>query len=249
MKSELYRTVRNRNLQIFTCICATLMLALVVVLKFFGQDPTFTYANTRFALGNLYMQMKMVLLVAIVFSAFMHDNEERNHTIKHSVAFGIKRSTIYLGRFFVQVFVSSLIYIGLVTIFTVFSYMMLSHKNTGELESLIRVSFGSFTSLVAALAVTHFFLMVSENQNTAYVGALSILAVLPMICNLLAGKVVLIKQLTSLFPINVVSINGPLVFVEGNVYIALFKSFIIGALWVMLFLLLGVVKFYEKDVK
>lgn len=249
MKSECYRTIRNRNFQILVCVCAVLMIALVFVLLYFGKDPSFPYANTRFALGNIYMQMNFILLVAIVFSAFLHDNEEQNHTIKHSVAFGIKRSTIYLGRFLLQASVCIISYIVLVSIFTVLSFVLLPHQNVGELESLIRVSLGSSTSLLAALAITHYFLMVSENQSTAFVGALSILAIIPIICNMLGRKVAFIEKLATLFPFNVVSTNGLLVYVEGNLYVAILKSFIIGALWLAFFLILGILKFSKKEVK
>ncbi len=249
MKSEFYRTFRNRNLGILLCACALLMTALVFVLKYFGADTSFPYANTKFALSNVYGQMNLFLMATIIFSGFIHDNEERHHTIKHSVAFGIKRSKIYLGRFLVQAVVSILIYIVVVGCFTALSYAMLSHKNVGEMQNLIRVSLGSITCLMTALAVTHFFLMSSENQNTAYVWAIIILALIPAICNMLGRKVELIRRMAELFPINVISDSGALVLAEGMGQMEIINGLLIGAIWLAMFLILGIYKFNSREVK
>lgn len=249
MKSEFYRSIRNRNLKIIMGACAFLMIALVFVLKYFSKDPTFPYSNTKFALDNISYQMTMLLVATIVFSAFMHDNEDKHHTIKHSVAFGIKRSTIFIGRFLVQVTIAIVVYLTLVGIYTILSFGLLTHQNADELASLIRVSIGSFTCLLSALAITHFLLMIAENQNTAYLGALTILIFIPLICNLLGQKVEFIRKLSDYFPMNVISTRGPLVYVEGNEVLAVIKSLLIGLIWMVTFLVVGVMKFQKKEVK
>lgn len=249
IKSECYRALRNRNFKILVVVCALLMAAMVVVLKFSSSTPTFPYANTRFALGNIYMQMNLLLAVTIVVSAFMHDNEEKYHTIKHSVAFGIPRTVIFMGRFMVQAIASILIYLVLVGGFTALSFGMLHHQNAGELTSLINVSLGSFTCLMAGLAVTHYFLMITENQSTAMVSALTVLIIVPTIGNLLGRKVALIQKVMELFPLNVITYGGPLIEVEGDVNMGIIKSLLIGACWLAAFLALGVIRFQKKEIK
>lgn len=250
MKSECYRIMRNKSLGILTVVCGVLMIGLVLALKYFDMfDPAFPYGNTRFALSNLYMQMNLLLMAAMVFSAFMHDNEEKHHTIKHSIAFGIRRSTVFLGRFAVQAIVGILIYIVLAGIYTAVTMAMLNHENVGELESLFRVSLGSATCLLAALGITHFFLMLYENQTAAYMGSITVLLILPSILNLLGRKVEAVRILAGYFPLNVVSINGPLVSVDGNEVMAVLKSLLTGAVWLAAFLVLGVVKYQKKEIK
>mgnify|MGYP000992895163 CR=1 FL=1 len=249
IKSECYRTVRNRNFKILVGVCALLMAALVVVLKLFSATPTFPYANTRFALSNLYMQMNLLLGVTIVVSTFLHDNEEKHHTIKHSAAFGIPRTVIFMGRFLVQALVSILIYLVLVGGFTVLSFGLLQHSNAGELEGVLRVSLGSFTCLLTGLAVSHFFLMFAENQSTAMVSALVVLIMIPSIGNLLGRKVMLVKSLMEFFPLNVISDGGPLVEGEGDIATVIMKSLLIGAVWLVAFLVLGVIRFQKKEIK
>lgn len=248
MKSEFYRTLRNRNLWILITAFAGLMIATVLILSYFNQtDPKFPYGNTRFSLGNIYMQMNLMLAAAIIFTGFIYDGEDKQHTIKHSVAFGIKRKTIYIGRFLVQVIESTVIYLVLVSVFTVISFMLLTHSNQRELEILIRVSLGSVTCLYAGIAVTHYFLMISESETTAYLQAFSVLLIIPTICNMLGRKVELIKELSIIFPSNVMSSYSSLVTGEGDVAMVLIKSLFIGLVWMLLFLGLGVTQFRKKE--
>lgn len=249
IKSEFYRVLKIRNLFILIGICGALMMGLVFALKYFGRSPDFPYSNTRFALSNLYGMMNYMLMAAVVFSIFMYDNEEKQHTIKHSVAFGIPRHVIFIGRFMVQAVVCIFTYLILVGIYTALCYALLRHENVGELDTLIRVSIGSFTSLLAALAIAHFFLMLMESQSVAMVWTVAILVVLPGIGNLLGRKVDLVEKLMKFFPLNIVSWGGPLVFVDGNATTVILKCFLIGGLWVVGFLMAGIVRFQSKELK
>ncbi len=249
IKSEFYRTLRNRNLYLLIGICGLLMCSLVVVLKSFTIEPKFPYANTRFALSNIYAQMELLLMFTVVFAVFMHDNEDKQHTIKHSISFGIKRKIIYMARFLVQAIVSSIIYIVLVSVFTALSYGLLEHQNIGELQSLIRVSIGSCACLFAGLAITHFFLMNFESQNMAYVFTFSILIIIPSIFNLLGRKVEVVRIISKVLPFNVISYNGPLVNLKMNELQAVLYALSIGVIWMTVFLIWGVLKFNHKEVR
>lgn len=249
MKSEFYRTWHNRNLFLLTGIFALLMWALVFVLKGFSVEPSFPYANTKFALSNIYMQMELILMATIVFAVFMHDNEDKQHTIKHSIEFGIKRKTIYIARYLVQTVVSSIIYLVLVSVFAVLSYWLLLHGNVGELESLVRVSIGSCTCLFAGLAITHFFLMNFESQNIAYVASFAILVIAPSIINLLGRKVELIHMMGKVLPFNIISLSGPLVIVKTGEVKAILYALTIGIIWTIVFLVWGAFKFEHKEIR
>jgi ABC-type transport system involved in multi-copper enzyme maturation permease subunit len=225
------------------------MIAVVFVLKYFSTDPTFPYSNTMFSLRNVYMQMDFILIIVVVFSAFMHDNEEKYQTIKHSIAFGVHRGTIYIGRFLVQAALSIMIYVVLVGIFTILSFALLNHANANELESLIRVSIGSFTCLLTSLAITHLFLMNTTSQTSAFTGTFAVVVILPQICKILGQKVELMQRISELFPINIVAYNGPLVLVNGNELLAVSKSLFLGALWLAGALILGNIQFSKKEIK
>lgn len=142
-----------------------------------------------------------------------------------------------------------IIYLVLAGTFTALSMALLEHENAGELESMIRVSVGSATCLLAAVGVTHFFMMLCENTTVAYMGAITVLAIVPILCNMLGRKVAVIKILAAYLPINVISLDGPLVYAEGNEVITVLKSLLIGAVWLAVFLVLGIVKYERKEIK
>lgn len=251
IKSEFFRMAHNRNLHIAVGACGALMIVLVVVLKLFSKDPAFSYANTKFALSNIYMNMGTLLIVTVVMSAFMHGDEDKQHTIKHSVSFGIKRSTIYIGRFCVQMAVSCLIYVVLVSLFTVASYLLLPHSNLGELESLIRVSIGGCTCLIAALSVTHYFSMSVESQHAATVGPLAIvvLVAVPYILNTLGRKVEVFRIVGGFFPASAIDTGSSLVSGGADVMQGVVSALLIGAVWTIVFCILGIRKFNRLEVK
>lgn len=250
MKSEFYRAIRNRNLWILLAACTGLMVLAVGLLGYFKHtDVHFPYGNTRFALSNIYMQMGIALIISVIFAGFIHDSEEKQHTIKHSVAFGLKRSTIFLGRFFVQAIVSSVLYVILVSFFAGISFLFLQHSNQGEIDSLIRISAGSITCLLAGLAITHYFLMITESETVAYLQAFGVLMILPILCNIIGRKIDVIKNLAVVFPYNVIAADGALVSGDGDIGKAMLSSLLIGSVWVLIFLVAGVLQFQKKEVK
>ena len=72
---------------------------------------------------------------------------------------------------------------------------------------------------------------------------------IPSIGNLLGRKVMLVKSLMEFFPLNVISDGGPLVEGEGDIATVIMKSLLIGAVWLVAFLVLGVIRFQKKEIK
>lgn len=99
MKSEWYRQRNNRGLQNTILVCLGLIILMVAVLAFFGRRPGFAYANTYFAFNGIFTSMSGIFPLTLVFAGFMENNSRnRQSPLKNSVAFGIPRSSIYLGK-------------------------------------------------------------------------------------------------------------------------------------------------------
>ena len=187
------------------------MLLLLGALNYYKQDPTFPYANLNFALGSISIQMNYLIVIAVAFTGLIYDNEDKQHTIKHAVAFGIKRSTIYLSRFLTTVLISSLIYLILVTGYTVVARLLLPPLTGDEIRQLIIVSIGSMTCLYAAIAVAQCFLMVMENQTLAYIYSLLIIVALPILLTNAGRKITFLGELAKGFIYHAISPAGPMV--------------------------------------
>ncbi len=248
IKSEVYRTLRNRNLALVSAIGTIISLAGIVLLKYMIQiDASFRYGNTKFALSNIYYQMFLTLIATVVIAGFMHDGEDKQHTIKHSVAFGIKRSNIYLGRLITQFMVTIVLYVVVVSMFTALSFALLKHSNQGELDLLIQISVASITCLGAGLAATHYFLMTSENEIMANLKAVSFLWIIPVILNMVGRKIAVIQKMADLFPYNAVDFSS---LINGEVALAwsMIHSLLIGLGWIVFFAVMGLLKYQKKEV-
>ena len=128
INSELFRISRNKKLYILVGVVAALIIMMGVVLAGFGKDSDFPYATTAFSLGNEYRSMNYLLLILLILAMYLDDNEYKQHTMKHSVAYGIGRHTIYIARFVAQIIVSAVIYM-------VMNILLTKHKNTRTRES------------------------------------------------------------------------------------------------------------------
>ena len=250
IRSEFYRSLRIKNLKVAAIAFLGLIFLLIGALVYFGKmDATFPYANTEFALGNIYNQMTYLFVVIAFLSMLIDDSECKNHTIKHSVAFGIKRNTIYFGRFFVQVVVCTVIYIVMTLTLTGLSFLLLEHSQVGEVGHLLRISIGEYTCLLAGLAIAYYFIMKFENQSVAISWALIALVIVPIACNIIGRKIELIHKFTYVLPYNLVSYDGPLVDLQGNMVATVVGATIVGLLWMLLFLWIGSIEFRKKELK
>ena len=250
IKSELYRSLKNRNLKIMMAIFLGLMTAMVLVLYYYRvTDPNFNYANTRFTMGMIYTSMTMMMLLTMVISALIDDSEYKNHTIKHSVAFGIDRKIIFLGKFLVQVLVCIVVYVVILAYLIGISYLFLKHSNVDEIATLVRISLGCLTCLIAGLTISYVFIMIHENQMIGATWGIVIIVGLPIICNLLGRKVEIVGKIGDLLPYNLVADAGKVVSSNGTDFGAAVSTSIIGAVWTLAFLLIGIMTFQKKEIK
>jgi len=249
IKSEGFRALKNKNIKIMIGICMALMFSLVAILYYFKSESGFSYANTRYAVGNIYTSMTLILILTLVIVTILDDSEYKNHTIKHSVAFGISREEIYFGRFLVMVIASTIIYVILTAFLAITSYFMLNHSNVGEYMILARISLGSFTCLIAGLSVTYYFFMSMENPAIAATWSMVLLFALPAVFNLLGMKFEAAKILSGYMPSNCIDSGSKLVESNGNNMHAIIVASIVGAVWTVAFLAFGMLRFQKKEIK
>lgn len=250
IRSEIYRSKYNRSIKItIVAFFALIFLFIGSVVTLMIKDANFPYDNTRYILSSIYMEMPVFMIVIMLLSSIIDDSECKNHTIKHSVAFGIHRDTIYLGRFFVQAVVCTVIYVVMAGLVTLLAYSFLEHSNVGELNALLRVSLGGYLCLIATLAVSYYFVMTTENQGVAMGLSVVVLIALPTACNLAGMRFTFLRKIYWIFPYNQLASDGPLVFPQGNSVDEIITALFVGLIWTVLFLGLGILRFRKKEVK
>ena len=249
IRSELYRTIKNRNFKIMCVVFTILIVGFVLVLDYMtGIDENFPYGNTRFSLSNVYMGMIFIFTLVVIFSAMMDNGEVNTNTIKHSIAFGISRNTIYIGRFIVQAIVGILVYISMSILLIFLSFLLLKHSNANEINIYIRVTMGASSCLLAVLAVSHFFIMNVKNQAIALIFPVIIMVVAPGVINMIGRKLTLIKSIAYYLPYNLVESGSKLV--QGGNGIGVYGlPLVVGIVWIIIFILGGIYIFNKKEIK
>lgn len=252
ISSELFRISRNKKLYLLIGIVAVLIVAMGAVLAAFGKDPAFPYATTAFALGNEYRSMNYLLLIVLVLSAYLDDNEYRQHTMKHSVAFGIGRRTIYLARLFSQMIVNAVIYILMNVLLVGVSFALLQHSNVGELNELLRAMAAGIPLFLAALAISHCFIMNMESAISAETYAVAFILILPIIMNMLGRQVELIAKLAYWLPYNLAAPffdENSMLQLVWNVPNGMLHCYLSGLIFTVIFTVAGVAVFQKREVK
>ncbi len=252
IKSELYRFFCGKRMYRLFGVVLGLIIAMVLVLAYFGHEPGFSYDTVSFALGNVYNSVNYLLLVVLFLAAFLDDNESKQHTKKHSVAYGISRTKIFFSRFLSQGLICLGFYITFNLVLVVLSYLFLENDHAGAIETLIRTSIGAFPLFLAALATAHCFIMNIENVVTAEGFSIGVILILPSILNMLGMKVEFIKKISYWFPYNLATpfLNDDSVLsLTWNTSRGMLNCYIAGILFMVFFLLLGRYMFEEKEIK
>ena len=122
IKSELYRTKYRKNSYIFILICSILaILGSVGLLRMreyehFYMDIVIEMCIQAFSIIYFFT----LLIVDNVFS-----EEYKHHTLKNTVASGISRSKIYLGKFITEIIYAIISFTIIVLVLLLSSYLIL----------------------------------------------------------------------------------------------------------------------------
>lgn len=107
IKSEWYRVTHTSTIYVFTGILAGWTLLMNLVLWVFDKtDSAFPYGTVAFSLSNLAWMMPMLFYVGMILVYLVFADDKKNGSLKNSIAFGISRIEIFLGKCVVSTLVS-----------------------------------------------------------------------------------------------------------------------------------------------
>lgn len=107
IKSEWYRVTHTSTIYVFTGVLAGLTLLFNLLLWFLDKvDPTFPYGTTAFSLSNLVCFLTMLFFVGMILVCLLFAEDRKNGSLKNSIAFGISRTEIFVGKCVVSTLIS-----------------------------------------------------------------------------------------------------------------------------------------------
>ncbi len=107
INSEWYRVTHTPTIYVFTGVLAGLTLLFNLLLCFLDKvDPTFPYGTVAFSLSNLVWMMTMLFYMGMILVYLIFADDKKNGSLKNSIAFGISRTEIFLGKCVVSTLIS-----------------------------------------------------------------------------------------------------------------------------------------------
>ncbi len=107
IKSEWYRVTHTSTIYVFTGVLAGLTLLMNLVLWAFDKtEVAFPYGTTAFSLSFLACSMVILFVVGAILACLIFAEDKKNGSLKNSIAFGIPRTKIFLGKCVVSTVVS-----------------------------------------------------------------------------------------------------------------------------------------------
>ena len=107
MKSEWYRITHSPTMYVFTGIMACLSFLLNIILWVLNKyEPGFPYGTVAFSLSNLTANLSILCFVGGILVSLLLSGERRNGVLKNSIAFGISREEIFVGKCIISAVVS-----------------------------------------------------------------------------------------------------------------------------------------------
>lgn len=244
IRAELYRNFNRAYLWVYTLLLATFPLMLNVIFKVNNLSNINLAALLNLSLSMLIMPVFLVVAMIDMISC----EEYKNGTLKNAVSFGISRSKLIVSKFISAVILA---FISAFIIFTVFygsGAILLglgNNINAIFLDTFMRMG-AALPLWIGAISVGIFLNILVNNANIFSFVYVGIFIILPQVFKILSVFVshkfrclydtFLTTQLTSL---------GKATIAKGQFTSAI----VIGCLYTVVFLILSIVCFKNKEIK
>lgn len=230
-------------------------MVLCLFTAFLGRlDVDFPYNNTRFIFLNLVTNMYLPIVFIINIVDILVGEEKKNRTIKNSIAFGIGRDRIYLGKIIIGCIISIITLIILLPIIIAITYFTMENSGLKYLQYLFQAIIGALPLWITSLIIYNAFkFKLDSNKNATMFFVLYY--ILPYnILNLIGMKFDIANKINLLTPMGIFN-SG--IFQEGKDFIVMYWnspkgliiSFAISIFWSLLFGYIGYNNFKTKDLK
>lgn len=190
IKSEWYRVTHTSIIYMFTGVLAGLALLVNLVLWFLDKvDPTFPYGTTAFSLSNLVCMMTMLFYVGMILVYLIFADDKKNGSLKNSIAFGISRTEIFLGKCVVSTLISLISLAVILVVFLGSAVLLLEpgvepHAVKITLQGVACVIPMAVASEVLGIAFCNF----CQKEVVAGIDWYAVMVAIPQICFILGLK-------------------------------------------------------------
>lgn len=254
IKSEFYRVFHGRSVYLLTVILTILVIAFNLILYGFGRmDGEFPYATVHFSFTTLIGSMRIWLYGALLITVFLTADEYKNGAIKNTIAGGISRNQIFLGKCVVYGSAALLSASVILAGFIASAYALLERETSNVLEIMLKGCAANLTSAFAALILTVALYCILEREIQVVIWWFVVVCGIPTVFFVLGFEMAIFNRIAEWMPFNYLQYEVSFVFSESKVQAlwmepeGMAKCIIAGAIGIVVFLTVGILGFRKKD--
>lgn len=256
IKSECYRLFYTKPIYLTALILSGLTFLFNLVLRLFDRyTPDFAYATTSFSYSNLVGQPMLYCAAAFLIAAILYEGENKNGTKKNSIAYGISRTNLFLGKCLVSLFAAFLVLIPVMAVYAGSALLLLSKYGPVTLQDLLMEIPAVSLVAVSAVVLGIFMLELFEQSIFGILAWYCILFGIPKILFLLSIKLEFLQTAALWMPANFfTNLGHPNMQVTTKTCITVWdtgagmeKCLMAGAIGILLFGLWAIATLRKKD--
>lgn len=255
IKSEFYRNLNNKGNYIFLFGSIGFVIFINVALGLFANSQVdFPYGTTKYSLSSFYTYMGVLMLISTYIVSLVFNAEFKNSTLKNTISFGISRSEVYLGKFLVELVICTINLVLISVVYVIVAYVMLEDSGVVYLNDFIQALIAGYPLLLVGMTAIHCFYFIYDNESMAVAVWAIIMVVVPLLISISGRRISVLGKVSGWLPWNML---GNATFDESiNRIVMIWNSpdgfrrcFIVGAIGVVFFYVLGLVNFKKKEIK
>lgn len=253
MKSEFYRITHTKTVYMMLAVLSGLVLLMNLVLAaFVRMSPGFRYGTFRFSLNTFTAAPMTLLIMGALVPAFLSIDERRCGALKNAIAYGISRRNILLGKCVVCLCAALFIMAGTLVVYIGSAYLLL--ENPEWLP--VREMFSAIGAMLPAAVASMIFVIVlgamCQKEITIGIWWMVVFILIPTAAMILGMKIEIFSQIASWLPYAYLQNEAIVTYSDYNCLWdsaeGLYRCLMSGALGVIIFLELGILKFRKQDI-
>ncbi|MCM2139858.1 hypothetical protein [Vagococcus fluvialis] len=216
LKSDLFRLSKKKSGYILLLILTVSQILLAISLEFFQRtEPGFPYGTTKFFYSNIFGSASLLLILVCFLSNTLLGKDRK--LIPTSIALGITRKDIFIGKFILTLFYTIFVLFILGGITYLIGETIISNTDSSVavdyIISLVNLAPILLSSFVVAYSCTFIF----DSEIASIIVVLLCYRILALIITGLAQIFTSISVIETYFPAN--ALNDILTnFMSGNVH-------------------------------
>ncbi len=186
IKSELYRSLRSRQIREFMFVAGILVLFMNLVLFFMKGQEGFRYSGTSFSFSMIVSMPMVYSYVAADIAAMLYEGDGRNGVRGNSIACGISRLEIFAGKCIVSLVTALAILAVVLPVYILSAFALLEHTEPVVVSDMLMELPAAVLPALSALILAVLLLELFDKTVFAILSWLGIVVLVPKAL-LLAG--------------------------------------------------------------